>query len=93
MKGGHFGVLRYLTIFDKSDADERRRVREMNVELSRAGYELGFLTYKTPGWAVDILKDYLDPTFVDVFQSIRKQLDPKGIMAPHCWRFDDPETP
>jgi FAD/FMN-containing dehydrogenase len=88
MKGGHFGVLRYLTVFDKSDAEERRRVRAMNVELSRAGYDLGFLTYKTPPWAVDILKDYLDPTFVEVMGAIRRQLDPKGIMAPHCWRFD-----
>jgi len=91
MKGGHFGVLRYLTVFDKSDADERRRVREMNIEISRAGYDLGFLTYKTPAWAVEILKDYIDPTFVEVMGAIRKQLDPKGIMAPHCWRFDADE--
>ncbi len=88
MKGGHFGVLRFLTVFDKASGDERRRVREMNLELSRAGYELGFLTYKTPAWAVPLLREHIDPTFVDVMTSIRKQLDPKGIMAPHCWRFD-----
>lgn len=90
MKGGHFGVLRYLSVFDKNDAEERRRVREMNIALSRAGYELGFLTYKTPAWAVNLLTERLDPTFMDVMRTIRGALDPQGIMAPHCWAFSTP---
>jgi len=90
MKGGHFGVLRYLSVFDKSDPEERKKVRAMNLELSRAGYELGFLTYKTPAWAVDILTERLDPVFQDVMRRIRAELDPGGIMAPHCWAFSTP---
>lgn len=90
MKGGHFGVLRYLSVFDKKNPEERRRVREMNIEISRAGYELGFLTYKTPAWAVEILRERLDPTFMDVMSTIRRALDPQGLMAPHCWAFSTP---
>jgi FAD/FMN-containing dehydrogenase len=90
MKGGHFGVLRFLSVFDKSDAVERARVREMNLALSRAGYELGFLTYKTPAWAVELLQERLDPTFMDVMTRVRALLDPQGIMAPHCWAFSTP---
>jgi FAD/FMN-containing dehydrogenase len=92
MKGGHFGVLRFLSVFDKADAEERARVRAMNVEISRAGFELGFLTYKTPAWAVEILTEYLDPTFMDVMRQIRGVLDPQGLMAPHCYAFSTPAS-
>lgn len=90
MKGGHFGVLRYLSVFDKADPEERRRVRAMNQEISRAGFELGFLTYKTPAWAAQILAERLDPTFMDLMRTIRTTLDPKGLMAPHCYAFSTP---
>lgn len=93
MKGGHFGVLRFLSVFDKTDPEERRRVRQMNLELSRAGYELGFLTYKTPAWAVPLLQERLDPGFADVMRTVRAALDPAGIMAPHSWAFSAPEPP
>jgi 4-cresol dehydrogenase (hydroxylating) flavoprotein subunit len=85
MKGGHFGVLRFITTFDQANADERHRIREMNREISSAGLALGFLTYKTPAWAVELLAPRLDPVFADLVRQIRGLLDPAGIMAPHCW--------
>ncbi len=88
MKGGHFGVLRFISIFDKSSEQERKKIREMNTQIAKAAYELGFVVYKTPPWAVELAKPYLDPGYVKLFNKVRKVLDPAGIMAPHCWRLD-----
>ena len=85
MKGGHFGVMRFLCTFDKSDADMRRRVREMNVELVESGLSLGFIPYKTPPWTVEQIKDRMNPGFVKLFKQVRGLLDPKGIMSPRSW--------
>ena len=85
MKGGHFGVMRFLCTFDKSDAEERKKVREMNKDLVESGVALGFIPYKTPPWTVEQIKDRLDPGFVRVFKGVRALLDPKGIMSPRSW--------
>lgn len=88
MKGGHFGVLRFISVFDKSSAQERTKIREMNTLIAKAAYELGFFVYKTPPWAVELAKPHLDPGYIKLFNKVRKVLDPQGIMAPHCWRLD-----
>jgi len=85
MKGGHFGVMRFITTFDKSDAAERELVRQVNVELVEAGLELGFVPYKTPPWVVERIRDRLNPAWVDTLRRVRGALDPQGIMAPRCW--------
>jgi glycolate oxidase len=85
MKGGHFGVMRFIATFDKKDAAERRRVREMSAELVDAGVELGFIPYKTPPWVVERIRARLDPGFVELLRRVRAALDPERTMAPHCW--------
>ena len=85
MKGGHFGVMRFLVTFDKADAAERAVVRKMNEELVTAGFELGFIPYKTPPWVVSQYADRFNPGFVHTMQRVRELLDPNGIMSPHCW--------
>jgi FAD/FMN-containing dehydrogenase len=92
MKGAHFGVMRFITTFDKSNADERRMVREMSAELVEAGLELGFIPYKTPPWVVKRIRDRLNPAFVDVMRRVHGVIDPDNIMAPHCWPLEtDPD--
>jgi FAD/FMN-containing dehydrogenase len=85
MKGGHFGVMRFITTFDKSDPAECELVRQVNVELVEAGLELGFVPYKTPPWVVERIRERLNPAWVDTFKRVRGALDPQGIMAPRCW--------
>jgi FAD/FMN-containing dehydrogenase len=87
MKGGHFGVMRFLATFDKQDEVERKTVRAMNRELVDAGVALGFVPYKTPPWTVEQIRDRLDPGFRELMRRVRGALDPAGIMAPHCWRL------
>ncbi len=89
MKGGHFGVMRFLATFDKKNDDERAALRNMNRELVDAGVELGFVPYKTPPWVVKHIRSKLDPGFIDVFQRVRAALDPNGIMSPHCWPLSE----
>lgn len=85
MKGGHFGVMRFIATFDKEDADQRRQMRELNGELIDAGVELGFIPYKTPPWVVSRLQQRFDPGFAQLLRRLRQTLDPEGIMAPHAW--------
>lgn len=85
MKGAHFGVLRFLSTFDKANPEERAAVRSMNRELVEAALKLGFIPYKTPPWAVELLRDQLDPGFASLLKRVRGLLDPKGLMAPRSW--------
>ncbi len=85
MKGGHFGVMRFLSTFYKDNAEERENVRAMNAALVDAGVELGFIPYKTPAWTVEQIRDRLDPGFKDLLKRVRGLLDPEGIMSPRSW--------
>jgi hypothetical protein len=50
MRGGHFGVLRFVETSDKSEAAQTARVRKVNAELLKMCTEHGFIMYKTPSW-------------------------------------------
>ncbi len=89
MKGGHFGVMRFISLFDKQDDQERRAVRQMNEELVDAGVKLGFIPYKTPPWVVDRIQAQLNPAFVETMRRVRRAIDPDGVMAPRCWAFKE----
>jgi FAD/FMN-containing dehydrogenase len=82
MKGGHFGVLRMVECFDKRDAGEVERVRELNRDLLEICLELGFVPYKTPAWAWEQMRDRTDPGFRDLLARLKTFLDPAGIMNP-----------
>jgi FAD/FMN-containing dehydrogenase len=82
MKGGHFGVLRFLSIFDHADAPTRRRIRAMNEEIADTLLERGFAPYKSPPWAWSRLLERMDPATVKLMKTVRSALDPRGIMNP-----------
>lgn len=85
MQGGHFGVLRFIAVFDKEDAEQRQRVKELNEALSDLVLELGFFPYKTPPWLIRRHQDKIDPTFLNLLSRVRELLDPNGIMNPGKW--------
>jgi len=82
MRGGHFGVLRFISIFDKKDPDEVGRVKQVNRELLAALTEMGFLMYKTPIWAWRELKGRIDPGYLELLARSKKLLDPNRIFNP-----------
>ena len=85
MRGGHFGVLRFLVTFDKQDRDQVERVRTLMRELLDAATEAGFAMYKTPDWALRLLKDRIDPGTLEMIRKIKKLTDPDGILNPGKW--------
>jgi glycolate oxidase len=85
MQGGHFGVLRFIAIFEKSDTERVERVKKLNEALSDLVIECGFFPYKTPPWVIRRHRDKIDANFMKLLGSVRKLLDPKGIMNPGKW--------
>ncbi len=85
MHGGHFGVLRFIAIFDKSDTERVRQVKELNQALSDLVIASGFFPYKTPPWVVHRHRDKIDPAFLNLLGKIKKLLDPYSIMNPGKW--------
>ena len=85
MKGGHFGVMRFLSTFQKQDRAECENVRAMNAELVDAGMDLGFIPYKTPPWTVEQIRHRLDPGYVKLLGRVRQLLDPQKMMSQRCW--------
>ena len=82
MRGGHFGVLRFISIFDKADTEEVMAVRELNLELLRMVTEKGFVMYKTPAWAWKEMAPRVDQGMIELMGKVKGLLDPKGIMNP-----------
>jgi hypothetical protein len=94
MKGGHYGVLRMISLFDKSDPDEVAKksdpdevakVKDLNQELLRLTLDLGYIPYKAPGWAAAGMEDRMDPGFRKLLGDVKGLLDPAGIMNPGRW--------
>ena len=87
MKGGHYGVLRFIERFDK--ATETDKVRELNVELARALMNLGFVPYKCPAVLYDELFPRLDPGYVALMRKLKDAVDPNGILNPERWKWTE----
>ena len=72
--------------FDRGDPAQRRLARRTNRELLAAVLPLGFLPYKCPPWAWDVLQEHLDPGYAALLAKVRAAVDPAGIMSPRAWR-------
>ncbi len=85
MRGGHFCVVRFITIFDKSKSDEVQQVKDLNYKLAKICLDLGFIPYKTPNWVIKLMKSKLNPVFQKWVQKIQTLMDPNHIMNPGKW--------
>jgi glycolate oxidase len=85
MRGGHFGVLRFLVTFDKSSPTEVERVRALMRDLLEAIAEAGFAMYKTPAWALDWLRDRMDARALQLIRDLKQLTDPHRVLNPGKW--------
>jgi glycolate oxidase len=85
MWGGHFIVLRFIMMFDKSDRQEVEKVKRLQRELLGKVLERGFIPYKTPPWAYRMMVERMDPGFTRLMEKVRHLLDPRDIMNPGKW--------
>ncbi len=88
MRGAHFGVLRFITTFDKSKPDEVAQVREMNAAICDAIVPLGFVPYKTPPWVVRRFADRIDAGFMSVLRRVKEAMDPHHVLNPGKWMLE-----
>lgn len=82
MRGGHYGVLRFITTFDKKDDADRARVRAVNEELLELCTVRGFVMYKTPIWACERLAPRMDAGMLRLLRDVKGLMDPKRIFNP-----------
>ncbi len=82
MRGGHFGVLRFIAIFDKKNEKEVEAIKALNSELLTMLSEKGFLMYKTPSWAWKRMAEKINPAMLDVIEGVKNLLDPNRILNP-----------
>lgn len=83
MKGGHFCVLRFISLFDKKSPEEIDNVRSCQRKLARMSLDEGFVLYKTPRWVIEeFYPGRVDPGLAALVKKVRGILDPAGIMNP-----------
>lgn len=82
MKGGHFGVLRFITTFEKKDEQVKRKVRELNEKLAEMAISLGYVPYKMPSYLWKKFTEKFNPGYIQLLEKIKKLLDPYGILNP-----------
>jgi len=85
MKGGHYAVLRCISIFDRSDPADVKRAAAVNAALCDQVLEMGYIPYKSPAWAVRKFLPRLDPGYLRTLERVKEMLDPNNIMNPGKW--------
>lgn len=91
MATGHFGVLRFICLFDREDPADVERVRRAMVETAEAMLDIGFIPYKTPSYAVELIRKRADAGFLSLLERVKTALDPNGILNPGRWGFAPPD--
>ena len=82
---GHATGIMYTFPFAKESTDEIERLHKALVEITDTTIEMGGVPWKpAPSLHNEILK-FADPGYVKLIKSIKKLLDPNGIMAPGKW--------
>jgi FAD/FMN-containing dehydrogenase len=85
MNEGHFVGLRWMLPFDKGNPDMVRRVTELCKEQMELVLEMGYIPYKTPAWAVDMIEKRAGADWCNLHRRIKGLLDPNNIMNPGRW--------
>jgi len=81
-RGGHYGMIRSVAGFNRSDPDEVERVRKCMREVAIVVLDCGFIPYKAPYWVVEEMMRRGDPNWVELLGRVKRMLDPNNIMNP-----------
>jgi glycolate oxidase len=87
---GHIGCFREIVSFDVCDPEQVEQVRKAHEEEVRLLLDHGYVIYKPPKFATDIIiNEYMDKGFYQLMKKIRETLDPNHIMAPGRWELHE----
>lgn len=85
MAEGHYAGLRWVLPFDKGDPKQLKKIKALWKEQLEMVIENGYIPYKTPVTAIQMLEKRADPEWVRLNQRVKEMLDPNNIMNPGRW--------
>ncbi len=83
MKYSHYCIFRPIIRFDKFKDEER--IHKLLEEIVDTCLELGCIPYKTPSWMTEKMRKKINPGWLNLFEKIKKCMDPNGIFNPGRW--------
>jgi len=85
MKSGHYGIFRPIIRYNKYKEGEEDKIHELLDEIADFCIGKGCIPYKTPIWMTDKLRKKINPGWIDLFEKIKKCMDPNNIFNPGRW--------
>lgn len=82
MASGHYAVLRFIELFNRSDPQDVERVARCQDEVGLALLDLGFIPYKCSPLLWKHVSERMDPGARALITRVQNLLDPRGIMNP-----------
>ena len=71
--------------FNRADEGDVERTRKATDESNRLSLELGGIVWHPELPAQKLMMDKMDPNTLTLLETVKKVLDPKGIMNPGNW--------
>ncbi|MGD9970312.1 MAG: FAD-binding oxidoreductase [Sulfuricurvum sp.] len=69
-------------LYNRNDPEEMQRAHDCYVELVREFAKEGYGVYRTSSGFMDVVAETYGPEIHNVFQKLKRALDPKGILSP-----------
>lgn len=83
LKSSHHGIFRPIFRFKKFE-DQERMVKLVE-EITDLCINEGCVPYKTPKWMTEKMREKINPGWINLFEKIKKCMDPNGIFNPGRW--------
>lgn len=85
MKGSHFCLFRPIMRYKKYKEGEEEKYFNLLKEIAEFCIKEGCIPYKTPIWMTEIMKKYINPGWLKLFDKVKNMMDPNGIFNPGRW--------
>jgi glycolate oxidase len=85
MKSGHYGIFRPIIRYNKYKEGEEERIHTLLNEITEFCISEGCIPYKTPIWMTEKMRKKINPGWLNLFEKIKKCMDPNGIFNPGRW--------
>jgi glycolate oxidase len=85
MKSGHYGIFRPIIRYNKYKEGEEEKIHNLLEDITDFCIEKGCIPYKTPIWMTKKLRERINPGWLDLFDKIKRCMDPNNIFNPGRW--------
>ena len=88
MKSGHYGIFRPIIRYNKFKEGEEEHIHNLLEEITDTCIEEGCIPYKTPAWMTEKLREKINSGWIELFEKIKKCMDPNNIFNPGRWNME-----